>query len=390
MAFNFFQPSTFLICSALVLSACGAIPQKSSIAPLPYSERMVSASAPVPTLADIFELTAEQQDEFLQYFHSAELKDTPQHDRVFKFLEQHLQGFHYLGENLTAREAFATKSGNCISLAVLTKALADVAGVPVEFQSIVSAPVYSMESDYMLSSDHVRTFLVDPDFIPEKGMIYFFKPMIVVDYLPAIGDVTGPRISQQTFTAMFYRNLAADAMLAQQYDQALALLNAALHQDPLFGSAINLAAIIHRRLDQAALAEQFYQYGLGVSKRKVTLLGNYAVLKQHEGNLEQAEVLLQALKDQDEHDPYLWFVLGQSAMGKQHYSEAIVYLKKAVAQAPDMHQLQLALALAYYRDNQLEFAHAVLAKAVGLAPQNNIRQRYDAKLHALMLNQRSL
>lgn len=374
---------------SLSLAACAVKPTATVQAEfaLPYSTTMEEASAKVPSLDDIFSLTPEQQAEFLQYFNSPQVQTIPRHRRVFKFLAQYSSGFNYLGENYTAREAYTSKSGNCISLAVLTKALADIADVQTEFQTIISAPVYSMKSDYMLSSDHVRTFLYDPDFKPEEGKFYFIKPAIIVDYLPSFGDLTGPRISQQTFIAMFYRNLAADAVVEKKYDQALALLNAALKYDPKYSSVINLVAVVHRRMRQPELAEQFYQYGLNVATNKATLLSNYASLKLSKGEAAEADEILQSLRQSEEYDPYLWYLLGQTATNQRRYPQAVSYYSKAVKQAPDVHQLQLALAAALYRNQQLEKAVDVLAAATKLAPTGSTRQRYDAKLQALKLYQ---
>ncbi|MEH8018691.1 tetratricopeptide repeat protein [Rheinheimera muenzenbergensis] len=338
----------------------------------------------MPTLEDIFSLSAQQQAEFLAYFHAPEQQHIEAHRRVYNFLERHLSGFDYQGNNYTASEAYALKSGNCISLAVLTKALADLAGVEIEFQTIVSAPVYSIKDDFMLSSDHVRTFLYNPDFVAQKGEIYFSKPSIVVDYMPAAGDITGPRISQHTFIAMFYRNLAADALMAEQYQQALALLKVALEYAPSYGAIINLTALVHRHLDETVLAEQYYRYGLDISADKATLISNYALLKQSKGDAAAAQLLLQSLISLDEHDPYLWYLFGKTALQQQQYTDAITFLKKAAEQAPYLHQLQLELALAYYRNSQSELARQVLLKASELAPVN-LRPRYYAKLEAIKL-----
>ncbi|MBU2115327.1 MAG: hypothetical protein KKE94_16310 [Gammaproteobacteria bacterium] len=353
----------------------------------PASILLQSANAPVPTLDDIFRLSAEQQAEFLAYFNDPAHSKVDGHRRVYQFLVQHLSGFDYQGKNYTASEAYALKSGNCISLAVLTKALADLARVEVEFQSIVSAPVFSIENDFMLSSDHVRTFLFNPDFVPEEGKIYFIKPAIVVDYLPAAGDITGPRISQQTFIAMFYRNLAADALLAGRHEQVLALLKTALQYAPDYSAVINLTAVVHRRMQQPQLAEQFYQYGLDVSASKATLLSNYALLKYSQGDVDAAQTMLRSLPSIDEHDPYLWYVLGKTAQQKSQYGDAVTYLRKAAKQAPYMHQLQLELALAYYRNNQPEKAQQALGTAAELVSDSQTLQRYHAKLVALKLHQ---
>ncbi|HEX5792368.1 MAG TPA: hypothetical protein VFY01_03775, partial [Rheinheimera sp.] len=242
------------------------------------------------------------------------------------------------------------------------------------------------KNDFMLSSDHVRTYLYNPDFVPEKDSFYFIKPAIVVDYLPSSGDLTGPRVSEKTFIAMFYRNLAADAVLAKQYQQALALLNAALTYAPEYGGVINLAAIVHRRISEAKLAEQFYQYGLKVVGNKATLLSNYASLKLSIGEAAAAAEMLQSLRELEDYDPYLWYLLGQTATSQQQYQQAVGYYAKAVKQAPYVHQLQLELAAAFYRNNQSEQAAKALAVAAELAPTDGTRRRYDAKLEALQLS----
>jgi hypothetical protein len=183
------------------------------LAPLPYSAALATAEAKVPTLADIFTLSVEQQAEFLAYFTAPERQTIAAHERLYQFLERKISGFDYQGKNHTAAQAYALNSGNCMSFAVLTKALADIAGIDVKFQSIVSAPVYSIENDLMLSSDHVRTFLYDPAALSSEGKHYQARSVIIVDYMPTSGyRMTGPRISNETFMAMFYRNLAADAL----------------------------------------------------------------------------------------------------------------------------------------------------------------------------------
>lgn len=376
------------VISSVLLNGCSSMASSVSAAPpIPYSALLEAADASVPTLQDIFSLSVTQQAEFLAFYNAPEQQSVAGHDRIYRFLENKLAGFDYQGQNYTAAEAYARNSGNCISLAVLTKALADLVGVEHEFQSIVSAPLYSIESDLMLSSDHVRTILYDPQFVPEEGWYYLIKPAIIIDYLPAAGSIRGPRISQQTFIAMFYRNLAADAVLAQQYDQALALLRTALHYAPTYGAVINLTAVLHRRMDDVQVAEQFYQYGLDIADRKATLYGNYALLKQSEGDPEAAQQLFQAMAALNERDPYLWYSLGKTASQHRHYGEAVIYFEKAVEQAPYLHQLQFDLALAYFRNNQYVRAHQALTQAAALSPVKGKQQRYQAKLDALVLHQ---
>lgn len=375
------------VLTTLMLAGCTVKPAmntNSAVLAMPHSAILQTAKAAVPALDDIFGLTAEQQREFLAYFNAPQQQSIAKHKRIYHFLSEHLSGFTYQGENYTASQAYATKSGNCISLAVLTKALADLVGVKIEFQTIVSAPVYNIESDFMLSSDHVRTFLYDPDFNKEINTTYLTKPAIVIDYLPTSTDITGPRVSEHTFIAMFYRNLAADAVLQGNYTQALAILRTALDYAPTYAAVINLVAVIHRRLEQDTVAEQFYQYGLQVADSKLTLISNYAVLKQSLGETEQAAALFQSLASLNENDPYRWYILGKDAAMKHQYRDAVTFYRKAIAQAPYLHQLHFELALAYYNSEQPGQARQALESAAKLSSLGN-QQRYQAKLEALAL-----
>lgn len=379
------------VCLAVsLLSACSHIPEHkpvvSATPSLPHSALLSKTIAEVPDLEDIFGLTAEQRQTFLRYFNAPEHQTLSSRQRLYNFLSVLTTGFDYQGKNHTAAEAFALKSGNCISLAVLTKALADVVGVQVKFQNIISAPVYDIQQGYLLSSDHVRTFLFEPDFVTRQGNEYLLQSVLVVDYLPSAGDITGPRISEQRFIAMFYRNLATDAFLQQNYSQALALLNTALEYDPTYGAVINLAAVLHRRLNQAETAEQFYRYGLQVADSKVALTDNYALLKQLQGDHTEAEQLRRSLRGKEDADPYMWYLLGKTALQQQRPADAVTYLKKAVARAPYMHQLYLELALAYYRNEQTSDAKRTLEKAAQLASTADTQQRYVAKLEAIKLS----
>lgn len=380
---------------AITTAGCSSIPSKPAqaslpIAVLPDSPLLAAVTTPVPAEEDIFTLTAEQQAEFLQYFTAPERSDEPANRRISRFLAHKLAGFNYQGKNYTARQAYALNSGNCMSLAVLTKALADLVAVDIEFQSIQSGPVFSVADNFMLSSDHVRSFLYDSvDKTTDKNILQFGKPYVVVDYLPTASDITGPRISTQTFIAMYYRNLAADAILQQQYNKALALLKTALQYDSTYGAVVNLLAVVHRRLEQPVLAEQWYNYGIQVSARKASLLSNYAMLKLQQGQTTAAETMLQQLTELDEADPYIWYWYGKTAMRQQQYPAAVAHFSKAVKQAPYVHQLHLALAQAHYHNNNLAHAYAALQKAAELTAGVDEEHRYLAKMHALELARRN-
>jgi Tfp pilus assembly protein PilF len=377
---------TMGLCLLLSLLGCSVHEVKPVLKqPLPYSNFVATAAAPVPTLSDIFTLTAPQQATFLQYFNHPDQQATAPHERVSKYLSKLVMGFDYQGRNYTASEAFELQQGNCITLAVLTKSLADLAGIDITFQQITSAPVISLQKNWYVSSDHVRTFLHAPQASVDRNT-FSFRSFIVVDYFPAGGDVNGERLSESTFIAMYYRNLATDALLAGDHDRAFALLRAGLQHAPDYAPLINLTALLHKEIGQPKMAAQWYQYGLDVSARKTTLLSNYALLKQSEGDNAAATAMLQELEALQERDPYLYYWRGKTALQQQNYRQAVVHFERLVEYAPYVAQFQLELAKAYFYMQRYADARLVLAQAALIAQSPTDQNKYNAKLEALKLH----
>ena len=253
----------------------------------------------------------------------------------------------------------------------------------ISFQQMISAPVLSVEDDWFVSSDHVRTFLFAQKPASKNKQIIALRSFIIVDYFPAAGDMVGERVTLQTFIAMFYRNLAADAIFKADYVHALALIREALQYDPEYSAVINLAALIHKMAGYHELAEQWYEYGLAVSAHKSTLLSNYAVLKQELGELELADELRTKLAQLQENDPYLLYTQGKTALLQQNSAKAVTSFEKLINRAPYVAQFHLELAKSYYQQNRFADARDALTEASRIAKTTADKQRFNAKLEAM-------
>ena len=62
-----------------------------------------------------------------------------------------------------AAQAFAAKSGNCLSLVILTAAFARQLGLPVQYQSVFSNQAVSRKDDIIYVSGHVNLSLEQHD-----------------------------------------------------------------------------------------------------------------------------------------------------------------------------------------------------------------------------------
>ena len=77
-------------------------------------------------------LTARQQEDFLAFYRDPRIAHVPAHKRVYNFLEKVTNNFTYQDGTFTAAVTFDQRRGNCMSLAVLTTALAKPVDVPVQ------------------------------------------------------------------------------------------------------------------------------------------------------------------------------------------------------------------------------------------------------------------
>jgi len=112
-----------------------------------------------------------------------------------------------------AREAFAARSGNCLSLVIMTAALAREVGLPVRYQEVYVDETWSRSGDIYLSVGHVNLTLGMSRMDGGPGRSSELD-LLTIDFLPA-SDVRGYHthvIGEETIVAMFMNNRAVEAM----------------------------------------------------------------------------------------------------------------------------------------------------------------------------------
>lgn len=172
----------------LLLMACGVNQPATQLPPLPQVTA-INFGEPenIPEKQDIFSLTEQQQRRFLSFFHQPQYQYLKPHKRIFEYLQRSLEGFDFRGETYTATEALQRGAGNCLSLAIVTKALADLVDVKLGYQKVNATPIYRKEQGVLLLSSHVRTFLYDPTYTPKEDEWVIRPPMVIIDYFPDRG-----------------------------------------------------------------------------------------------------------------------------------------------------------------------------------------------------------
>ena len=335
------------------------------------------------SVAEIYQLSESQQNAFQEYFNHPSRRTTPVHRRVYEYLESITMGFGYQGDTYAAAEALEKSSGNCLSLAILTTALAQLAGVETDYQLVDSVPVFESQGNVVFRGQHVRTKLYEPLQLDKTGLVHIRRGALLVDYFPSDGDRFVSNISDSEYQAMYYNNLASEAISREDYNAAFWLLRKVIELTPDSASAINSMAVVYRRIGHWDKAEELYKYGIIYMPDKVSLLRNYRVLLLEQGRSDEADLINARLAELEESNPFDWLHAGQEAFDNGDFREAISFYEKAVEIAPYLHESYAGMAKAHYMLGNRLSAKRELEKAQKLSHDKSIHSLYQAKLMAL-------
>ena len=282
-----------------------------------------------------------------------------------------------------ARETFEARSGNCLSLVIMTAALAHEMGLQVRYQEVLGEESWSRSGDMYFVAGHVN--LVLGQRLGDNPNNYDAKGMMVIDFLPS-GDVAGYRtreISEATVLAMYMNNRAAETMSKGQLDQAYWWARAALLQDPSFSGAYNTLGVIQFRHGDLAQARRTLAHALMRTPDNTVLLSNLAQALEASGLPDEALPLRRRLLALQPQPPFHYFNLGKAAMQQNDYVQAIRLFSREIARDPYYHEFHFWLAQAYARLGQLAQADRQLELAMDNSTTRSEHGLYAAKLQRL-------
>ena len=380
-----FKHYSILSLCFLLMSACTVNTEnahKSYYLP-DFNHALIQKNTPynVTSIKNLTRLSEAQRQELQAFISKDDMKDLPNRLKVAHFINDKMVNFNYEGRNSTSSESWESKSGNCMALALLTYSIAKELGVYPVFQVVYASPVLTnITSDLLVTSDHVRTFLYDEQ---PNGHYFSGSTSTVIDYFPDRFDRTGAIVSENEFLAMFYRNLAADALLLHNYEHAFVLLKQGFTLAPEYEPLINMMAIVHRRLGDNVTAEKLYRYGLNIEPSSLTILSNYRLLLELQGRKDDVAKIEQQLLSIESSNPYRYYSLGIEALEFEDYYRTIIFLEKFIKSAPYFHQAYLALAKAQLGLGNTKKAQKILKQAVELTDIPENKKYYLTKLEAL-------
>ncbi|VEL98719.1 Tfp pilus assembly protein PilF [Alteromonas sp. 76-1] len=328
----------------------------------------------------VYKLSEVQRKHFYSWFNEPERMEVQPHKRLYQYIEKQTDSFSYNGNTLTAEKTAERLAGNCLSLAIYTAALADLADVDVAFQTINTPPVYRKVDDTLLLYSHVRVRLLAPKEKRSGDVIVLRRGSIVVDYFPDKSDFAAEPISREAVTAMFYRNLAVSEMLKGEFASAYGNMTLSMEYAPSDPENINAMAVLLNRMGYSKNSVRLYEVAIQAESENLNVLGNYALMLRRNNQYEKAVRIESLLKESGDRNPYRWIVKGQELLSLNKYRRANDMFKKALSIAPYLEDAHLGLAESYYKQNDFGKARNALIKASEFAWTQEDEARYHAKL----------
>jgi tetratricopeptide (TPR) repeat protein len=368
----------FALLAALV-AGCAAAPP----APAPDSLLADRLFAPPREAIDVDEVFAlsEPMRRYLAVDIAAQLRSDGAQAGLMAALQQQAQlKLEYdAARTKNAAATFETRSGNCLSLVIMTAAFAKELRLPVHFDSAYLEESWSRTGNLLVSSRHVNITLgrrvVDAR-TPRD------RPPMTIDFLPP-EEVSGLRrreIGEATVVAMYANNRAAEALADGRLDDAYAWAATSVRRDPAFASAYNTLGVVYLRHGDLAEAERAFVRALAADAKDTRALANLAETYARQGRAADADATRQRLAALETHPPFHFFDLGMEAMRRGDWRKARDLFAREVARADPYHEFHFWLGVADWRLGEETAATRQLVLAMKNSLTRDQHRLYAAKL----------
>ncbi|MCW8092622.1 tetratricopeptide repeat protein [Alteromonas sp. ASW11-130] len=284
--------------------------------------------------------------------------------------------------NSTASETFDNRTANCLSLSIMTFAMAKYAGLDAAFY-VVDIPEYWVrQSGFDVLNGHIN-LKISPE--KEPNSIVLLSEIVDVDFDPQ--DIRNQfprkRIAPDRALAMFYVNKGAEALMQNSYSKAYAYFREAVLTDPEYSSTWTNLGVLFRINGYYEAAEKAYRHSLALDESNWTAWENLAYLMNRTDRKNEGNAILNRLKRLRLHNPFYHQILGEKAFEKGEYAKAIRHYRNGLKLDRKKAQILFGLGKSYYAEGNINKAAHYLSLAARFAPNKDLEKRYQSKLSLL-------
>ena len=377
--------------AAGLLTACASVPDMPPAASLFHDELFRPPTAPIDGDA------AMAFSEPMRRYLATKIMSGPRYDDRRRHLLDALYSKDELrleydsAETKTAAQAFETRSGNCLSLVMMTSAFAKAMGLVVHYQVALDDETWDRTPDTMISIGHVNLTLEDRPPQTTVGYLYnVYSEPLIVDFLPPkqAQHLRVRAVSEPSIVAMYLNNRAVETLTDGKLDIAYWWAREAIARDPELMSSYVTLAVVYRNRHRPDLADQVLSRVLRREPENTKAMSNEILALRDLGKASEATALVERLAQLNPHPPFSYYLLGRSALQEGRFVAARDYFAKEVERAPYYHEFHYWLAIALLQLNDLPGAATELGKASEVSTTRKDHDRYAAKLeHLKMIRQ---
>ncbi|NGZ82735.1 tetratricopeptide repeat protein [Duganella aceris] len=377
-----------ILCAAL-LTACAGAPLgiQSPPSQVFHDQLFQPPSAPIDT-DSVFALSPRMRDYLRREINLTQSKDVRRQLFDALYRKDKLQLEYDSAMTRNAAQTFDARAGNCLSLVIMTAALARELNLVVQFQLIDMEESWSRSGNLYFAANHVNLALGKPRTSRnpyDSGYNLDMSNSLTVDFIPIPPKAreTARPLEEHTIVAMYLNNRAAEQLSAGHVDDAYWSARKAAEVDPRFLNAYNTLGVIYLHAGHSDAAEQVLRYAVSQSPLRTVFLSNLAQSLENQNKLDEAAALRVRLAQLEPHPPFYFFNLGQEAMKLGDYERARKLFEREVERVPDYHEFHFWLALAYNELGNVRAADRHMAQAMANSTTRGDHDLYAAKLDRL-------
>src|SRR5438128_4904778 len=365
---------------ALTLAACASVPEAQHPEGL-FNDRLFRVPSERINAEDVFALS-DAMKHYLRTEIASQLRTKGRQQALMDALysKSQLRLDYDSAMTRNASQAFDARSGNCLSLVIMTAAFAKALDLSVQYQNVFVEETWSRNGDIYFSIGHVNLTLGKRQ--TDIGFGRNESELMTIDFLPPT-DIRGLRswvIGEQTIVAMYMNNRAVESFTQGQLNDAYWWAREAIGQDPRFLSSYNTLGVIYQRHGDLEQARHLLTYVLEREPENARAMSNLASVLKDQGRVAESNMLTRKLQQIEPYPPFSFFEGGLKAMQDGDFKAARDLFAKEVARAAYYHEFHFWLALAYVRLGEFEQARKHLTIAMENSTTRKDHDLYAAKL----------
>lgn len=367
-----------MVLVAATLAGCAGVPVGQVPARLFADRHFTPPPQPVGA-DDLFTLDADMLA-FAEGPLAAEMERRGTHVGLFDALRRRLTLDNDAPGTRPAAQTFAARTGNCLSLVVLTAAFARHHGIPVHYQAVQGLETWSRTGGIAFYSGHVNLRLG-----LREGAVADARSMagLTVDYLGESSRFANHPVTEPTLVAMYLNNRAAEALVAGDLDVAYAWARAAVEADPGYLASANTLAVIYLRRGLLREAEFALEHVLRREPANANAMTNLVLALTRAGRRSEAAAWRRRLLALAPYPPFYFLDEGLAALERGEVDAALALLQRELERMPYNEEVHFAIARADLRRGAVADARKHLALAQRYSTARTRRNLYSAKLEAL-------